>query len=49
LPLLLYKILFSNLSRLELLPEMLREVGGVKAAADKLEQESDLIIRKILE
>jgi hypothetical protein len=48
-PLPLFKVLFGNLSRLELLPEMLKGDSVLKAAVEKLEKESGAIIGKILE
>ena len=47
-PLPLYKILFANMSRLEILNENLRDKPEVKEAAETLNRESDAIIEKIL-
>ena len=47
-PLPLYKILFANMSRIELLQESLKHNPAVKEAAKKLDLESDAIIEKIL-
>jgi hypothetical protein len=48
-PVPLYKILFGNLSRLELLPAMLKDNGDVNEAVAKIGKESDVIIDKILD
>ena len=47
-PLPLYKILFANMSRLDILQENLKDNAAVNEAAKKLNQESDAIIEKIL-
>lgn len=47
-PLPLYKILFANMSRLEILQESLGDNPALKEAAETLSQESDAIIEKIL-
>jgi hypothetical protein len=47
-PLPLYKVLFANMSRLEILHENLKDNPEVKEAAETLNLESDAIIEKIL-